>query len=120
MSERETFPLCEEMHVHADALRRVQEVLPREGELARLADLYRVFADPTRLSILLALEAGELCVCDIAGLLGVTKSAVSHQLRTLREARLIATRRVGRNVLCSLADSHVGSILDIAREHLAE
>ena len=120
MQEKKEMLLCEDEELHPEAMRRARERMPSAARALSLAELFRIFGDPTRLGILMALEAGELCVCDIAALTGVTKSAVSHQLRLLRESNLVACRRVGKNVLCSLADGHVGTILDTAAAHLDE
>ena len=89
-------------------------------EYLRLAELFKMFADGTRVQILHALEQHEMCVCDLAVLLGVTKSAVSHQLKALRMANLVTFRREGQIVFYSLADDHVKAIMDKGFEHLRE
>lgn len=113
-------PLCDCEVIHeaevADTLTKMQP----EDEYIRLASLFKMFGDGTRLRILHALEQNELCVCDLAALLGVTKSAVSHQLKALRLANLVKFRREGQIVYYSLADDHVKTIIDIGMEHLAE
>ena len=91
-----------------------------QKEYEALADLFKIFSNSTRLQILHALELHELCVCDLAALLGLTKSAVSHQLKSLRLARLVKYRRDGQNVYYSLADDHVKKILDMGYEHISE
>lgn len=97
----------------------------RKGEiagalLAEVTELYKVFADPTRLRIIAALAEGELCVCDIGAVLGMSQSAVSHQLATLRASRLVAYRREGKTVYYRLADDHVQLLLKMGLEHAAE
>lgn len=93
---------------------------PDESELGELADFFRIFGDRTRLRILYALAKNELCVCDLAKLLGASQSAVSHQLQVLRSHRLVKYRREGKTVFYSLDDEHILSILDIGIKHLEE
>lgn len=97
----------------------VRNAMPTEGTLFRLAETFRVLGDPTRVRILHALSLEELCVCDIASLLGTTKSAVSHQLRLLRSLRVVRYRKAGRIVYYSLDDSHVGNLLREGLSHIA-
>ncbi len=106
--------------IHDDVVREVQAALPPKEEYVRLASLYKMFGDGTRITILHALELHEMCVCDLAALLGVTKSAVSHQLKALRLANLVKFRREGQVVYYSLADDHVKEIINLGMEHLAE
>ncbi|MBR0081202.1 MAG: winged helix-turn-helix transcriptional regulator [Clostridia bacterium] len=113
-------PVCENECVHDSVVCEVRERLLDEGEYLDLADLFKLFGDPTRLMILHALEQKELCVCDLAALLNLTKSAVSHQLKGLRLSNLVKFRREGQNVYYSLADGHVRAIIDIGLEHLHE
>jgi len=112
--------LCEEETVHTEALREVKNHMPAEEKTFALADFYKAFADNTRVRILCALEQHEMCVCDIAALLGVSISGVSHQLRFLRDARLVKLRRAGKTVFYSLDDDHVRSILECGMEHISE
>ena len=107
---------CEVIHeaVVADTRRKMQP----EEEYLRLATLFKMFGDGTRVKILHALEQNEMCVCDLAALLGVTKSAVSHQLKALRLSNLVKSRRDGQVVYYSLADDHVKYILDIGFDHI--
>jgi ArsR family transcriptional regulator len=98
----------------------VRAQMPPEETLYELAELYKVFGDSTRIKILYVLFEAELCVCDIAALLGMTVSAISHQLRILKQARLVKYRREGKTVYYSLADSHIHSILDAGTEHVRE
>ena len=113
-------PVCEQPETHPDIIAQVREKMPGDGEQLRLADLFRMFGDPTRVQILSALLASELCVCDLAQLLGLTVSAVSHQLRLLKTAGLVTYRRSGKNVIYALADDHVRTILACGMEHILE
>jgi ArsR family transcriptional regulator len=106
--------------LHQDEVDRIRKLLPDEEKLIDLADLFKVFGDSTRIRILAALLHGELCVCDIAVLLSMTKSAISHQLRTLRQSKLIKPRRDGKVIFYSLDDDHVLSIFNQGLEHVAE
>ena len=111
---------CEEFCTHGDVLKRVQELLPDVEELYDLAELFKVFGDTTRIRILFGLFESEMCVCDIAALLGMTQSAISHQLRALKNAKLVTSRREGKTVFYSLADDHVKTIIDQGLEHILE
>ncbi len=111
---------CDCEVIHEDAVNEVRAKLLCENEYFSLAELYKMFGDGTRLKILHALETKELCVCDLAVLLGVTKSAVSHQLKVLRLANLVRFRKAGQIVFYSLADTHVKRILDMGLEHLKD
>lgn len=106
--------------IHEDIVNEVKSGLPRPGEIARLASFFKVFGDETRLRILWALDRHEMCVCDIAALLGMTKSAVSHQLRLLREEDLVRTRRDGKVIFYQLSDGHVSEVFEKAVEHVEE
>lgn len=116
----ENIPICQHTEVHEKVVATHRSLMPDEETLYDLADLYKVFSDSTRIRILFALEQGEMCVCDVAALLGMTVSAVSHQLNTLRKSRLIVYRKNGKNVYYSLADDHVSALLDLALEHINE
>ena len=94
--------------------------MPIPEVLYDLSDFFKIFGDSTRLGILFALDGAELCVCDIASLLGMTKSAVSHQLKILRQNDLVRYRREGKNVIYSLADDHVRTIIEFALDHINE
>lgn len=111
---------CEAEHLDAKgaALRRQQLMVPHI--VAALAETFRVLGDPTRVRILDALSAGELCVCDIASLAGISESAVSHQLRLLRGMRLVRPRRAGRQVFYTLDDHHIVELLQQALTHVEE
>jgi len=111
---------CEYIHVHDETVNRVNESLPDEETLYDLADLFRIFADSTRIKILYVLFESEMCVCDLAQILGMTQSAISHQLRSLKQSKLVKYRREGKTVFYSLADGHVRSIIDQGMEHISE
>jgi len=106
--------------IHEEVVHQVQEKLCSQEDYLQLAALFKLFGDGTRVKILHALEQHEMCVCDLTSLLGVTKSAVSHQLKALRLANLVKFRREGQVVYYSLADDHVKKILDTGFEHLWE
>lgn len=120
MTEANEIEKCEFLCVHEDTVREVLEKMPDEDMLYDLAELFKVFGDSTRIRILYALFEQELCVCDIAGILGLTQTAVSHQLRVLKANKLVKARRDGKIVFYSLDDDHVHSILDMGTEHLSE
>ena len=119
-SERNEVENCEYIHVHEDIVAQVNENMPDEEILYDLAELFKIFGDSTRIKILYVLFESEMCVCDIASLLGMTQSAISHQLRALKQSKLVKYRREGKTVFYSLADSHVRTILDQGMEHVAE
>lgn len=106
--------------IHADVVEKVKLHMPGEEKLYDLADFYKMFSDSTRIKILWALDTSEMCVCDLAVLLNMTKSAVSHQLKTLRQEKLVKYRKEGKNVIYSLQDEHVKNILEIGLEHIEE
>lgn len=118
--KKETAPCCEERAEHRSLIDRAREDMPSEQQLYDLADLYKIFADSTRIRILYALFESELCVCDIATLLGMTLSAISHQLRILKQAKLVRFRREGKTVYYALSDDHVRLILGQGMDHLCE
>ena len=118
--EKEKIECCSENQVHPDLLKIVNDTMPEETELYDLAELFKVFGDSTRIRILYVLFEAEMCVCDIAALLGMTQSAISHQLRALKNARLVTSRRDGKTVFYSLADDHVKTIINQGMEHILE
>ena len=123
MREDEFFkdaPCCEAEETHPERIAEAKSQLPDDDTLFALADLYKIFGDSTRLRILYVLFDTELCVCDIAELLGMTVSAISHQLRVLKQSRLVKYRKSGKSVLYSLADDHVHAILGQGMEHVNE
>lgn len=107
-------------HDHTEVVRQVSTQLPEDDILYDLADLFRIFADSTRIKILYALYESELCVGAITQLLGMTQSAVSHQLRALKQSKLVKYRREGKTIFYSLADEHVVTILAQGMEHIEE
>ena len=108
------------LQVHDQEVAQVRETLPPEQTLSDLAELFKIFGDATRIRILLVLFQSEVCVYDLAKLLNMTQSAISHQLRLLKQARLVKSRREGKIVFYSLADSHVRTMLDQGMEHIRE
>ncbi|MDR1643369.1 MAG: metalloregulator ArsR/SmtB family transcription factor [Clostridiales bacterium] len=111
---------CDCDTIHEEVVARVKALMPDEDALIDLADLFKLFADSTRVKILSALLHSEMCVCDLAVLLNLTKSATSHQLRSLRTANLVKNRRSGKEVYYTLADDHVKSIFEKGFEHINE
>ena len=120
MEDRYNVECCDFIHAHEEIVERVRGQLPGEDTLYDLTELFRIFGDSTRIRILYVLFEAEMCVCDIAQLLGMTQSAISHQLRALKNARLVKSRREGKTVFYSLADDHVKTIIDQGLEHVSE
>ncbi len=114
--------ICEEPEheSHENTVEAVRGKMPDDDVLIDLAELFKIFGDSTRVRILYALLESELCVCDIAELLGMTPSAISHQLRILRHNKLVTTRRVGKHTFCRLADDHVKTIIGQGMSHILE
>ena len=112
--------LCEFIHAHEDTVKAVKEIMPHDETLFDLAELFKIFGDSTRMKILYTLFEAEMCVCDIALLIGASQSAVSHQLRLLKQANLIKPRRDGKTVFYSLADEHVRTIINNGMDHVLE
>jgi ArsR family transcriptional regulator, lead/cadmium/zinc/bismuth-responsive transcriptional repressor len=106
--------------IHADVVDSVKKKMPEERELYDLSDFFKVLGDSTRVKIMWALDESEMCVCDIAVLLNMTKSAISHQLRSLKQANLVKHRKEGKIVFYSLADDHVKDIFEKGLEHIRE
>ncbi|MBR2930788.1 MAG: winged helix-turn-helix transcriptional regulator [Clostridia bacterium] len=120
-SEREELSHeCECEEVHAELVRLKREELPDEESVSRLSDLFKVFGDATRLNILFALAHGPMCGCDLAAALGITKAAISYQLKMLRGHDLVRYKKEGKNVIYRLSDDHVKSIIECAIEHINE
>lgn len=111
---------CETTEIHEDILQEVSERMPDEDELYDLAELFKVFGDSTRIRILFVLFEAEVCVCDLAESLHMTQSAISHQLKILKQSKLVKGRREGKSVFYSLADQHVRTIIAQGIEHIAE
>ena len=116
----DTVECCECNEVHEELLKIVNETMPEETELYDLAELFKVFGDSTRIRILFVLFEAEVCVCDLAKVLNMTQSAISHQLRILKQNKLVNSRREGKSVFYSLADGHVRTIIAQGREHSEE
>ncbi len=119
-NHREDIERCELLRVHEDIVREVNARMPEEEILYDLAELFKVFGDSTRIKILYVLLQSEMCVCDIASILRLSQSAISHQLRVLKQSQLVKYRREGKTVLYSLADGHVQTILDQGLNHIQE
>lgn len=111
---------CDNYEIHTHIIDSVKSVMPQEEMLYDLAELFKVFGDSTRIKILYALFESEMCVCDIAELLSMTQSAISHQLRVLKQAKLVKYRRDGKSVFYSLSDEHVRTILGQGMDHIQE
>ena len=118
MSEHAEY--CDEHCVHREIVAHVKLDMPHEEDLYDLAELFKVFGDTTRIRILYVLFESEMCVCDIAELLNMSQSAISHQLRVLKQARLVRNRREGKTVYYSLADEHVRAIIGQGMDHITE
>lgn len=112
--------ICDCNHIHKETVDKIKSSMSNDEEMFDIAEFFKVFADSTRIKILCALHESELCVCDIAVVLNMTKSAVSHQLRILRQADLVKNRKDGKIVYYSLSDDHVRKIIEMAKEHLEE
>ena len=113
-------PVCQQEHRHPEHIEAVRRLMPDDDSLYDLSEVFRVFGDSTRIRILYALFESELCVCDLATLLGLTQSAVSHQLRILKDAKLVKFRREGKSIFYTLDDDHVRSMIALGLEHIAE
>ncbi|MCF8383951.1 MAG: metalloregulator ArsR/SmtB family transcription factor [Chlorobium sp.] len=111
---------CEEQCIHPDVVESVRTQMLGSVPSEELAQLFKVLGDNTRIRILDALYRSELCVCDITALLGMNQSAVSHQLRVLRDARIVKSRKQGKNVLYSLDDEHISELVRMGSEHVRE
>ena len=111
---------CEFKHIHQDIIETVRENMPEEDILVDLAELFKVLGDQTRIKIIFILFKEEMCVCDIAELVGMTQSAISHQLRVLKQAKLVKGRKDGKAVYYSLDDEHVREIYQIGKQHIEE
>ena len=111
---------CDYSHVHQEIVEQVERAMPEDEILYDLAELFKIFGDSTRIKILYVLFESEMCVCDIAKLLGMTQSAISHQLRSLKQSKLVKYRREGKTLFYSLADGHVRTILGQGMDHIME
>lgn len=111
---------CEQTIIHKDVVQKVSKAMSNDEELENVADLFKIFGDRTRIRLLRALFQSEMCVCDMAYLLDMTQSAISHQLRILKQAKLVKNRKEGKVVYYSLADQHVMQIFVQAYDHIKE
>jgi len=112
--------LCDTEAIHREVVDRIALQMPHSSDFYKLSGLYKMFADYTRLKILWAISLETICVCDLAALLNMTKSAISHQLKSLRQCNLVKYERQGKNVFYSLADDHVRDIFEKGFEHIHE
>lgn len=112
--------VCEINMIHEEVVNRVKSIIPEDGIIYDLAEFFKVFADSTRMKIIYALMEKELCVCDIAAIVGTTQSAISHQLRILKQSKLVKYRKEGKIVYYSLDDEHISQIVKKGREHIEE
>lgn len=115
-----TIKTCDCNIIHENLINEAKEKMPEEEKLYDLAELFKVFGDTTRIKIIYALFSNEMCVCDIANLLGMTQSAISHQLRVLKQARLVKFRKEGKTVFYSLDDNHINQIFSCGLCHIEE
>lgn len=114
------YDTCESVEIHSDLIKIVSDRMPDEEKLYDLAELFKVFGDSTRIRILFVLFESEVCVCDLAESLNMTQSAISHQLKILKNSKLVKFRREGKSVFYSLADGHVRTIISQGMEHIEE
>lgn len=111
---------CEVTLIHENNVKKAINELPDDELIADLSDMFKIFGDQTRVKILMALESGELCVCDIAAVMNMSQSAISHQLRVLKQSNIVKTRREGKVVYYSISDDHVKEIFNMAMVHVQE
>ncbi|MCD8152636.1 MAG: metalloregulator ArsR/SmtB family transcription factor [Clostridiales bacterium] len=112
--------VCDTVEVHEELVEKVMANMPEETELYDLAELFKIFSDSSRIRILFVLFEAEVCVCDLAKMLNMSQSAVSHQLRILKQSKLVKNRREGKSIFYSLADDHVRTIIAQGRDHIEE
>ena len=112
--------MCEVNIIHQDKVDKIKKIIPEDGVIYDLAEFFKVFADSTRMKIIYALMENELCVCDIAAIVGTTQSAISHQLRILKQSKLVKYRKDGKVVYYSLDDEHISEIVKKGSEHIEE
>jgi ArsR family transcriptional regulator len=117
---KQTKGTCDCNAIHEDVIARVKNVMPEGNQFNAMSNLYKMFADPTRLKIMWALSKERMCVCDLAVMLGITKSAVSHQLKSMRLMNLVHNEKEGKNVYYSLVDAHVHKMLENGFAHSEE
>lgn len=112
--------VCEVNIIHQETVDQVKEELLKETVVEEMATFFKAVADPTRLKIILALQLSELCVCDLAAIVGISVSGLSHQLRYLRNLNIVKNRKTGKLVYYSLTDAHISQLLSIVNEHIEE
>lgn len=112
--------VCETIGIHPDIISRVSALMPEPESLSELADLFKLFGDSTRIRILWALSESEMCVCDLCALLDMKQPAVSHQLKNLKQSRIVKVRREGKVIYHSLDDAHIRTLLNMGMEHIRE
>lgn len=120
MADERITTVAEEEDIHTATAEKIKSAMPDEDMLVDIAELFKVFGDSTRAKILAALSVSECCVCCLSAVLNMTVSAVSHQLRILRQSKLVKTRRIGKEIYYSLDDEHIGEIFATALEHVKE
>lgn len=120
MKKMELSEMCECSVIHEEAVAKVRNQMPDEDPVYEVAELFKVFGDSTRARIICALSISELCVCDLSCILNMSQSAVSHQLRILKQSRIVKNRRAGKVVYYSLDDDHIKNLFSIAFEHVME
>jgi len=120
MSEKSANDTCEIQFVDEKRVKKVQKVMKSSEAITALAETFKILGDPTRIKIAFALSKEELCVCDIANLLGVSQSVVSHSLRTLRQMKLVRFRKEGKIAYYTLDDAHINNLLDVGFHHVEE
>lgn len=120
MNIHEHSEMCDCEVVHSEVVAHVREVMEDTEVLYAVSDFFKVMSDSTRMRIMAALDSGEMCVCDLSEVLGMTKSAISHQLKALKDADLVKSRRDGKNVFYTLKDDHVRTIIEMGIEHIKE
>lgn len=113
-------PYCSCAYENKSLVERMHEIMLNEREVRGLSTLFKILGDPTRIRIMWTLDQSEMCVCDLAAALQMTRSAISHQLSTLKQVKLVKYRREGKNVFYSLDDEHVNSIIEMGLEHIRE
>lgn len=112
--------ICEINIIHEDIVKNVKKIMPNDNTIYDLADFFKMFSDSTRMKIIYALMENELCVCDIAAIVGTTQSAISHQLRVLKQSKLVKYKKEGKVVYYSLDDEHISEIVKKGSEHIEE
>ena len=118
--DRSTIEACETVGIHPETISQVSDNMPDQNALSDLADLFKLFGDSTRMRILWALSESEMCVCDLSALLEMKQPAISHQLKNLKQSRIIKSRRDGKVIYYALDDAHIRTLLNMGMEHIRE